>query len=498
MRSVTRRTRRAILTTTAVTSSLAFAVALATLPTGATGAPVGPFNPVDPASGFLTYVAENAKLVTNESEGTLAVGGDLIIGGYYQLALHDVGDFTVPGETLPTSLVVGGAVDWAASVTDARLAINLPSYVHIGDMTGTFARWTDNNGADVNTRILPSDNYDAYPRIELTTRQNPTTVGRADLLDFSTAFATMSQHATAMATCAQNVTLTDSAGTPMTRPIPPDTQVTVALTRGVTNVLNLTSTELNNISILRFATPQTADAPFIINVDTSDVDDDFVWDMPTIDTGYAANYILWNFPTATQITQPLWVSASVEGTIYAPNAHLFDDSPGNNEGSIIVKSLVHGSPSRTPRSGEIHNFPFLGTVSCVAPTTTPSPTGTTAAPTQTTLGPTPTTAAPSETTASPTGTTASPTETTASPTGTTASPMETTASPTETTVSPSRTTAGPAGTTHGPGMPTVRPTGSPLPVTGSPASGLTWAAAGLLATGTLCVVVARRRRDQEA
>ena len=508
---VTRRTRQAIMATTAVTSSLALAVALATLPTGAVGAPIGPFNPVDPTNGFLVYVAEDAKLVTNENEGTLAVGGNLIIGGYYQLALIDAGNFIVPGESLPTSLVVGGKVDWAASVTDTRLAINTPSYVHIGDMTDTYALWTDNNGANVNTRILPSDNYDAYPRIELTTRQDPTTVGRADLLDFSTAFATMNQHATAMATCTQNVTLTDSSGAAITRPITTDTQVNIALTPGVTNVLNLTATEANHITGMAFATPPTADAPLIINVDTSGVADEFVWRMPTM-SGFDASYILWNFPTATQITQPSTEAASVEGTIYAPNADFIDASAGNNEGSMIVKSLIHGSPARIGRSGEIHNFPFLGTVNCEAqPTTTPSPTQTTATPTPTTAGPTATTASPTETTASPTQTTASPTETTASPTQTTASPTETTASPTQTTASPTETTAspsetsagptpttaGPVVTTHGPSRPTVGPTGSPLPVTGPPTSGVTWLAAGLLATGTLFVIVARRRRDQE-
>ncbi|GAA1808801.1 hypothetical protein GCM10009682_33250 [Luedemannella flava] len=502
---------------TAAMAALGLATVLVMLPTGASGATVGPFNPVDPTDGFLVYVAEDANLITNENEGTLAVGGDLTVGGNYQLAFVTAGNFIVPGETLPTSLVVGGQVDWAASTAGVRLYVSLASNVHIGDMSNSFARWTDNNNAQVSTRILPGNDYNAYPNIQLNTRQDPATVQKS-VLDFSTAFATMGQQATAMATCAQNVTLTDTGGTAITRPITADTQVTVPLTAGVTNVLNLTATEANHLTVANFPTAPTATSPLIINVDTSDVGDDFTWRMPTLSGSFDAHYILWNFPTATRIVQPSSAAASVEGTIYAPNADFIDDSPGNNEGSMVVKSLIHGGPPSvgTVRSGEIHNFPFLAQVSCLTATPTPTTTETTGTPTATTAAPTETTAAPTETTAAPTETTAAPTETTAAPTETTAAPTETTTAPTGPPVTASPTAGEPTptatggggggGAAGGGGLPVVAsttglsgPPGGTLPVTGSAAAtARAWAGAGLILAGAAFLLAARRRRDDGA
>ena len=94
--------------------------------------------------------------------------------------------------------------------------------------------------------------------------------------------------------------------------------------------------------------------------------------------GASAPFLLWNFPTATAITLTT-NSASLEGTLYAPNAALTDLSPANIEGQVITASLVHGTADAN--GGEMHHFPFTATLTCVATatpdlTTTPRATST--------------------------------------------------------------------------------------------------------------------------
>ena len=126
----------------------------------------------------------------------------------------------------------------------------------------------------------------------------------------------------------------------------------------MTNVLNLTAADLANIQILTFASQPTAATPLLVNVDTSGVGNTFAWTAPNFAGigGSQARYVLFNFPTATALTLTP-NAATVEGTIYAPNASLTDLSSSNTEGSVITRTLDH-------RGGEIHYFPFSTTLSC--------------------------------------------------------------------------------------------------------------------------------------
>jgi hypothetical protein len=45
-------------------------------------------NPVSGSEGFLVMVEGDVELVRNESEGPIAVGGDLVLGGLYNVAVH--------------------------------------------------------------------------------------------------------------------------------------------------------------------------------------------------------------------------------------------------------------------------------------------------------------------------------------------------------------------------------------------------------------------------
>ena len=62
--------------------------------------------------------------------------------------------------------------------------------------------------------------------------------------------------------------------------------------------------------------------------------------------------------------------ASIEGTLYAPNAALNWRPTQNIEGNVIAASFTHGPVSaQTAQPREIHDFPFATTVSC--PSATP-------------------------------------------------------------------------------------------------------------------------------
>ncbi|CCH15815.1 conserved exported hypothetical protein [Micromonospora lupini str. Lupac 08] len=405
-------------------------------------------DPVAPAQGFLVMTQGNGRLLGSENEGTVAIGGNLSFSNY-QVATNTAGSFIVQGDTNPTALVVGGRVDFAGSVPGTRLQVLQNGYVKVGDLTGAFVRNVDNNGALVNTRVLPTNDYDASPRVELVTRQPVPSVGPASPIDFAAAFASFRQTAGSLATCLQNVVLRTPEGAVLPRPIPPGSNAVVTLTPGVTNTLNLSATDLANIGTFTFATQPTADTPLLVNVDTTGVADEFVWQAPNFSGigGPQARFILFNFPTATSVTLTD-ASATIEGTIYAPNADLNALTNSNIEGSVISRTLLHDG-------GEIHNFPFSTTLNCQQPTPSPTvtPTGSpTTTPTQT---PTP------SPTVSPTAPTPSPTQ------------------PTPTF----------------PPQPT--PTQPPLPVTG-PAS-LPLAGTGAVLTGvglTLLLLATKRRRTQ--
>ncbi|WP_435204999.1 DUF7507 domain-containing protein [Micromonospora sp. bgisy143] len=323
----------------------------------AAGAAIGTVDPLAPAQSFGVMTEGDASLGGGRNEGSLAAGGDLAFGTY-TMAGATAGSFVVPGDDNPAALVVGGRVNFAGSIGGSGLRVLSNGYAKVGNPIGTFVRNIDTNSVQANTRILPADNYNASPRIELDTRQPVGSVTPTSPINFSAAFTSFRQTSAALATCDSTVMLRTTTGDAMPRPIPPGSNVVVILTPGKTNVLNLSATELNNIQSLTFARQPNASTPLLINVDTHGIDGALAWTAPrTIGIGRAqAPYILFNFPDATAITLTA-SAATVEGTIYAPNANLLDVSATNTEGGVIARTLDH-------QGGVIHYVPFSTTLSC--------------------------------------------------------------------------------------------------------------------------------------
>lgn len=393
-------------------AAFAGACAILTGPAPVASAATSIGNPVAGNLGFGTIVEQNAVLGSTETEGTVAVGGNLAFGPGYNVALHTAGTYTAPGDTRPTALLVGGRIDTAASDPNGVLKVLSQGYVKVGDLTGVQALNKDMNGASVNTEIVPAGQpYNSLPHIEENTSQPVASVGPATMpIDFPALFGTYRQRAAAIADCPENVVLNDAAGNPLPQQsgFPAGTSGYITLTPGRTNVLKLSASDLNNLSELSFRTQPNASTPFVVVV-TGEVGNWHTPNTPGI-SGQQAPYILWDFPDATDIT--ITAGDTVEGTIFAPSATLTDLDASNIEGDIVVKTLLAGprtSPGHWVNAGEIHNFPFAADLECtIAPP--PPTTGPTSAPTTSpTLAPT----------TSPTsGTTSSPGPAPSSPTGT--------------------------------------------------------------------------------
>ncbi|MCQ4210392.1 choice-of-anchor A family protein, partial [Streptomyces longispororuber] len=353
--------------TTELAAGTACAAALTLLVPGIAGAraPAAIGNPVAGNNGFGVVTEEDATLGSTESEGPVAVGGDLRFGDGYNVALNHTGSYTAPGDAQPTSLLVGGRVDYAGSSPSGVLRVLRNSYVKIGDMTGGQVLNQDQNGAAANTHVDTTGSaYDATPRLELTTTEPAASVGQSGLMDFPALFTTYRDRSTTMDGCANNVVLRDGNGVPLPDQdsVPAGANVRITLTEGVTNVLHITGANLNNIANLTFTNPPTASTPLLIDVDTTAEGGDYTWHTPTLAGagGAAAPYMLWNFPDATTIT--IADGDTIEGTLYAPRADVTDLDASNIEGDVIVKSLVAGPLAADGHTdvnaGEIHYFPF--------------------------------------------------------------------------------------------------------------------------------------------
>ncbi|MFJ8796089.1 collagen-binding domain-containing protein [Streptomyces sp. NPDC102487] len=360
-------------------------LATAVLTGGTAGAavrvPVDIGNPVAGSNGFGVVTEGDATLGSTEAEGPVAVGGDLTFGQGYNVALNTAGTFTAPGDTHPTALLLGGAVNYAGSAPSGVLKVLQDGYLKVGNMAGSDALTQDANGASVNTHVVADGAaYDSTPRIELTTQQTAASVAQSGLMDFTSLFSTYRDRSDTMAGCASNVTLLDGNGDPLPdqSSVPPGSDIKIALTEGRTNVLRLTGEQLNNIGVLTFLDAPTSSTPLLIDVDTTGSGSNFTWHTPTMAgvSGDQAPYILWNFPDATDIT--IADGDEIEGTVYAPRATLTDLDASNIEGDIITRELVAGplagSSGDPVNAGEIHYFPFDAELQCDS-TPTPPTTG---------------------------------------------------------------------------------------------------------------------------
>lgn len=318
----------------------------------------GAQSPTEAAKGFGVFAENNLSLVTNESEGPVACGGDLTIKGNYQIALHSAGTFTV--NNLKIGLLVGGKVNYTSG---NALQVLSNSYVKIGNGAGSTVWYKDPNNATPPIRITPGG-FDSSPRIELqanspqlgvSVSNNPVLQG--NLLDFSAAFQTLRAKSSAISLCTANAQLTNPNGQPIPSTNLPN-QVKINLADGI-NYLNLSGNDLNAAQILTFNNQPSASKVLIVNVNAPGTFNWNVWNQAGI--GFQnCPYILYNFYNTTQLN--ITGGATIEGTVFAPFANI--DKSGNQsnlEGQVIAKSFIHSG-------GEVHYAVFSPAVTgCAQP-----------------------------------------------------------------------------------------------------------------------------------
>ncbi|TYL55643.1 choice-of-anchor A family protein [Nocardioides sp. BGMRC 2183] len=344
-------------------------------------APAATLDPVNPVratvdghpanSGFLVFVEGDVTLRNDESEGTMALGGDLRIQSNYHVAAGAepvFGTYTAPGDDRPTYLHVGGGISWEEP--NSRVYVENRGFTKIGRDSSYTAHERDNNNAQVNYRIVRNgSDYNTIPHIDGRTRQSPASIGVPvpdSLIDIGAAFSRYRVITDQLADCPANVDLVNDSGALLPRPIPAGSRGRLSLVSGRTNVLTLSETDLANLAEITFLDRPTADTPLLVNVTGAE----YLGNIPNMAgvSGGQAPYILWNFADATRIV--VTGGDSIEGTLYAPNAALTWVPTQNIEGNVIAASFNHGMPEgRTTR--EIHDFPFDTELSCTTSDASP-------------------------------------------------------------------------------------------------------------------------------
>ncbi len=318
-----------------------------------------------PAQGFNVFLKNGATLISNETEGPVAMGGDLtLMNSGYQVATNYPGTFQVGGKTI--GLLIGGKVNYTSG---NQLAVNQNTYIKIGNSTGSYVWYVDQNNAYSPIRITPGNNYNGSPRIQLSANSqqlgvsatnNP--VFQGNLIDFNAAFNTMKASSVSLSACTDNATLTNPNGQPIPHTNLPN-QVKITLNTGA-NILNLTGADMNNVQNFTFNNQPDATHYLIINVNASGTYNWNCWTNGGFGGVQQAKYILYNFYNTTTLN--VQGNGAIEGTIFAPYANITKTTNQQNvEGQVIALSYYQGN-------AENHYAVFQPTYTgCSSPVTPP-------------------------------------------------------------------------------------------------------------------------------
>ncbi len=311
-------------------------------------------SPTAPALGFNVFAQAGANFINGSTQGPVAAGGDLAIGGNYAVSTTTAGSFNVAG--IPTSLVIGGVINYTSGV----LTVNSNGYVKTGNCTGSTVWYTDMSGLYAPMSITAGSDYSAAPSIKMLMSSysigvSPTAnpVCQPSGIDFATAFLQLKSSAATMSAFADNATLTDASGTTLSSHTGLPSAVKITLHSG-TNVLNLAGSDLNAVTSFTYNNTPDSNHVLIINVNAAG---SFRWN-----TGLTSGiditgcpYVMFNFYNTTALN--IGGTNAVEGTVFAPYCDITKNSnPAPCEGQIICHSYSHSA-------GDNHHCPF----SCVVP-----------------------------------------------------------------------------------------------------------------------------------
>ncbi|MBI1184551.1 choice-of-anchor A family protein [bacterium] len=299
------------------------------------------------ALGFNVFVKNNVTLSTNETEGAIAMGGNLTLNGSYTVAGHTAGTFKDAGDANASALVIGGSIYYTSG---SGINVVNNGFVKLCNTTGSnIYDWDVMNNHAMNTRIA-AGSMNSNPRINLSVYQSATSVNKCPI-DFSNAFGRLENTALSLAACSNNISLLPAdANNPSASP----DRKRIQLAANTKNVLNITWNDLAALSEITFNNQPSATSTLIVNVNNTG-SGSATWSVPNF-AGIGdqhGQYIIWNFYNTTSLT--LTGGGTLKGTLLAPLADVVDNNSGNIDGQLIAKSFVHNG-------GEMHNYLFNANV----------------------------------------------------------------------------------------------------------------------------------------
>lgn len=349
----------------AAVSAAALVGALAIAPAAAAPAP-SVFD-----HGWTVLAFGDASLGNAETEGSIAVGGDLRFTKGYPV-VHSTGltptDYDLPRvDGTPVRLLIGGQFDaqGSAGVSQVTSAHNVTAdqigQVRIGDTTnlainprGQVGLWMSPAGTGSGTE----------PALEVTDRVNQSAAsvlapGAFDDL-LGTAQAEAVSTATQLASCtAHEVTLAPGSH---------GGARTLTLAVG-TNVLNVRAADLGDFSIELQGAPLGPGTSLVVNVTDPAGTVTLPGFSAAANTSAAqpntvAPWVVWNFGTAEQVSL---TGSKVSGSVLAPLADLSLNANSPIEGQIVGEDI-------TSTGGEFHHYGLKASFDC-GDTTPGTPSG---------------------------------------------------------------------------------------------------------------------------
>jgi len=327
-------------------------------------------SPTAPALAFNVFTQNGCSFYSSETEGPVAMGGDLTIAGSYGVSSH--GNFSYQVSGVNIGLLVGGKVNYNGG---SSLQVLNNGYVKIGTQNGSKAWYLDPNNASSPIRITPSSDYDGSPNISLSASAaalgnvsaNNNPIFQGGLIDFTTAFTTMKATATSMSGITANADLTNPNGDFHSSSITtilnhtPGGQIKINLASG-NNILNVTGDELNSVNNFTFNNTPDASHVLIVNVNASGTFNWSAWTNGGFGGTSNCAYIIYNFYNTTTLN--IGGNGAIEGTVFAPYADISKSGNNSNiEGQVVCKSYSQSA------GGEIHSANFTAnTPSCTLPT----------------------------------------------------------------------------------------------------------------------------------
>ena len=344
---------------------------------------------------FNIFSKGDVTLSNHETEGPVAVGGNLTTGQYQISFDSKIGNYHMNGTSI--ALAVKGSVKLAGG----SLAINGNNYVKIGNCQtqdpsyNSLKVWyRDQNNAASNIRITNSTSgYDASPNININANINTfkpaidvnvngvcqNVFGAGDnQIDVDGAFTKLKMRSSQLAALIDNLPIRDQNGNinnnaavgPYRNSSVIGNNPKIIVDPSTINVLTVSAEVWDGIGNINMEkVPQgfqpgttSYNAPFALIINIVDFDSfasrkgNSTMRMPQIG-GLASGQgglVIFNFVDARQ-TVTLLGNTEINGTILAPHANLIKQGSNNINGQVIAQSLVHSG-------GEIHFYPFLPSI----------------------------------------------------------------------------------------------------------------------------------------